>query len=537
MQYRSSTELANQFKIKREQLDNERNDKAKKEHVPIAHKRKNSEDLILQTKKRLFQSGESIQEKRIKLPMQNFRFQMSSKQGVTDSVYVTGETFGNSEVQHGIQDQLNFKQVKRKSVIPATSLDKFLAEQRLQKEHDINDLPNCKQVKRKSIIPATSLEQFPKKQSIHIGDETKTNNHTVADDLVDQEEINRDECAIDEEIGIDCSKEGTISRNPRFINLMYTSWHAVPEDTKKRMWEYTNSKFIIPLEGKAWVMTGFRDAWKRYKQKIKERFFDKNSTIEDMLAKRPSDIAEDEFRQLIEYWKDPTVQAMCEINSQNRKKQKWRHRMGPISFARVHVALAELQNCQNFGETADDVFTAVFGKEQPGRLRCYGRSVTASSLKKDEEDSKQKQKHANEITSRKEEMNEMREEIREEMKEEMRHFFSQLLQNNPGLNVRGMQWGVVSNIASPIDAGSAQAVKGQNLLQSSGSTHDPILQKNITTCYRSVLACKLNIHVITITAAAISNSGTSQDQNLSQKQMTLDDFNIPENFDRKVTLC
>ena len=28
---------------------------------------------------------------------------------------------------------------------------------------------------------------------------------------------------------------GTISKNPRFINLMYTSWHAVPEDTKKRM--------------------------------------------------------------------------------------------------------------------------------------------------------------------------------------------------------------------------------------------------------------------------------------------------------------
>ena len=105
---------------------------------------------------------------------------------------MTGETFGNSEVQHGIQDQLNFKQVKRKFVIPATSLDQFLAEQWLQKEHDINDLPNFKQVKRKSII----------------GDETKTDNHTVADDLVDQEEINRDECAIEEEIGIDCSTKG-----------------------------------------------------------------------------------------------------------------------------------------------------------------------------------------------------------------------------------------------------------------------------------------------------------------------------------------
>ena len=103
--------------------------------------------------------------------------------------------------------------------------------------------------------------------------------------------------------------------------------------------------------------------------------------------------------------------------------------------------------------------------------------MTTSSLKKDEEDSKLKQKHANEITSLKEEMNEMREEIREEMREEMRHLLVNCFKNNPGFNVWGMQQGVVSKIASPIDVGSAPAVKGQNPLQSSGSTHDTILQK------------------------------------------------------------
>ena len=35
---------------------------------------------------------------------------------------------------------------------------------------------------------------------------------------------------------------GTIARNPRFISLMYTSWHVVPNDTKKHMWEYVNVK-------------------------------------------------------------------------------------------------------------------------------------------------------------------------------------------------------------------------------------------------------------------------------------------------------
>ncbi|KAK4717465.1 hypothetical protein R3W88_015803 [Solanum pinnatisectum] len=48
MQYRSSAELANKVKIKREQLANERNDRAKKEQAPIPHKRKNFEDFIPQ---------------------------------------------------------------------------------------------------------------------------------------------------------------------------------------------------------------------------------------------------------------------------------------------------------------------------------------------------------------------------------------------------------------------------------------------------------------------------------------------------------
>jgi len=209
MQYRSSAELANKFKIKREQLANERNDRAKKEQAPIPHKRKNSEDFIPQqgkskllghksviqsssreelrtshmiagkgqTKQRLFQSGESIQEKGIKLPMNNSRFQTSFKEGVTASVHVTGTTLGNGEVQHDIEDLLNFKQVKRKSVRPATSIDLFLDKQQIHNEHDIHD----------PII----------------------NEHNKGlDDLVDQEELGGDECDVEEEIDIDCSTKG-----------------------------------------------------------------------------------------------------------------------------------------------------------------------------------------------------------------------------------------------------------------------------------------------------------------------------------------
>ncbi|KAH0657982.1 hypothetical protein KY289_026730 [Solanum tuberosum] len=122
---------------------------------------------------------------------------------------------------------------------------------------------------------------------MHIGDEIKTDNHTVADDLVDQEEIGGDECAIDEEIGIDCSTE-----------------------------------------------VGMR--------------------CQKILKSVCGNISIRSIRQLIEYWKHPTVQVVFQIH-------------------------------QNSRETTDNAFMAVFGKEQPGRLRCYGRSVTTSSLKKDEE--------------------------------------------------------------------------------------------------------------------------------------------------------
>ncbi|KAH0746230.1 hypothetical protein KY285_007887 [Solanum tuberosum] len=199
------------------------------------------------------------------------------------------------------------------------------------------------------------------------------------DDLVDQEELGGDECDVEEEIDIDCSTKerkevtfdkgqavgptnkivselsnfiGTIARNPRFISLMYTSWHAVPNNTKMLMWEYIN-----------WVMTGLRDAWRRHKQKIKENFFNKNSILEDMLAKRPDGIPDNQFRQLIEYWKHPTVQAICEMNSQNRKKQKWRHRMGPINFARVRVALRAAKD-NNEEPSKPEMFIAIRTKTE-----------------------------------------------------------------------------------------------------------------------------------------------------------------------------
>ena len=50
-----------------------------------------------QTKQRLFQFEESIQDNVTKIPMNNSRFHTSCKKDVTASAHVTGTTLGNGE--------------------------------------------------------------------------------------------------------------------------------------------------------------------------------------------------------------------------------------------------------------------------------------------------------------------------------------------------------------------------------------------------------------------------------------------------------
>ncbi|KAH0773672.1 hypothetical protein KY290_010809 [Solanum tuberosum] len=421
MKYRSSVELVNTFKIKREHVANELNNKATKKRVPIALKRKNSKDFIPQQRKsklvghksviqsssreelstshmivgkgqnkpRLFQSGESIQEKGFKLPMHNFRFRMSSKEGVTSFVHVSGTTLGIGEEQHDIQDLLSFKQINHTVVVV-------------------------------EYIPAPSIHEHNK----------------GLDALDDQEEISEDECAIDEEVDINCSTKGILKQKKVQGKTTCKNIHARNLEEREEV-TFDKGQAVGLTDKIVSKLTNFIGTM------AKNPRFINLIIVEDMLAKRPDDIPEAQFCQLIEYWKRPTVQAISEGNSKNRKQQQWRHRMGPINFARVCVALRatkenneepsqpkmfiatrtkmgkEIQadtqvaiNRQNSGETTDDAFRAVFGKEKPDRLRCYGRSVTTSSLKKDKETNKLKQKHANEISTLKEEINEMRVEVR-----------------------------------------------------------------------------------------------------------------------------
>ena len=82
-------------------------------------------------------------------------------------------------------------------------------------QHDILDLPNCKHVKRKSVIPSSTLDKFLKDQGIHKDDETKRDSNITSDvEFMHTSIINEHNKGLDdrveqeEEIDIDCSTKG-----------------------------------------------------------------------------------------------------------------------------------------------------------------------------------------------------------------------------------------------------------------------------------------------------------------------------------------
>ncbi|KAK7266973.1 hypothetical protein RIF29_19635 [Crotalaria pallida] len=134
------------------------------------------------------------------------------------------------------------------------------------------------------------------------------------------------------------------------------------------------------------------------------------------------------------YWRSDIVQDIAKKNAINRAKQKYLHRMGPVNFARIRAKLrakkkeeeevsqAEMfietrtsrngkeideetqsiigklkDSVQEPGKSAKKTFQSLLGKEKPGRVRCYGRTVTPSQFKRNEEIALIKKEHANEM--------------------------------------------------------------------------------------------------------------------------------------------
>nr|XP_025647848.1 uncharacterized protein LOC112742826 [Arachis hypogaea] len=97
----------------------------------------------------------------------------------------------------------------------------------------------------------------------------------------------------------------------------------------------------------------------------------------------------------------------------------------------TQAVIDKLDDLQEAGETPTNAFQKVFGKENPGRVRCYGRTVTKTSLKKNKEIDEIKKQSEEKVTALKTELDDHKQRLQglEDIVKLM------LQQTSPGMNV------------------------------------------------------------------------------------------------------
>ncbi|KAK7290062.1 hypothetical protein RIF29_04215 [Crotalaria pallida] len=169
-----------------------------------------------------------------------------------------------------------------------------------------------------------------------------------------------------------------------------------------------------------------------------------------------------------------TGHDIAKKNAINKAKQKYLHRTGPVNFARIRSKLLEKKensegvyqaemfietrtsrkgkkvdeetefvigklrdSVQESRESAEKTFRSLLGKERSDRVRCYGRTVTPSQFKKNEEIAALKKQYAEEKKEHENEMNKMKMLVR-----------SLLKQNNSNLDDEALDIMVENAIAN-----------------------------------------------------------------------------------------
>ncbi|KAJ1433250.1 putative transposase, Ptta/En/Spm, plant [Sesbania bispinosa] len=130
--------------------------------------------------------------------------------------------------------------------------------------------------------------------------------------------------------------------------------------------------------------------------------------------------------------------SQAEMFVETRQSQK-----GKEVDQETQNAITKLQDSINSSsETAGEAFQSLFGKEKPGRVRCMGRTITPTMLKKNDEIAALKKQHSEEMSSKSKQLKGMEALLRCFMK-----------QNNPDLDDEALD-NMMGNAITPHSSGS-----------------------------------------------------------------------------------
>ncbi|MQM07486.1 hypothetical protein Taro_040327 [Colocasia esculenta] len=167
------------------------------------------------------------------------------------------------------------------------------------------------------------------------------------------------------------------------------TWRAMSATHKDDVWEYVQRKYDIPAYLKEWVMKDLDQKWTSWKYELRNKYF--NPTLKQTEQQIPPDprVNVEQWKRVVQTWSSNSWKRYSDINKKSKSHHKYFHCAGTKSFADINEEETKIQEVKitqpsssssSSIASADDIYSQVFGKERPGRVRGVGTGPTPTSL-------------------------------------------------------------------------------------------------------------------------------------------------------------
>ncbi|XLU68325.1 hypothetical protein S245_027378, partial [Arachis hypogaea] len=150
-------------------------------------------------------------------------------------------------------------------------------------------------------------------------------------------------------------------------------------------------KFDIGERAKGWVFKTLDSSWRTYKSRLKNQYFKKNMPLVYNIKNCPRTVPLEHWKILVQFWSLDMIKAMKNPDRREPSRVNMfflthKSRDGKPMSEGTSKIFSELEDAivshpEKLESTnQDDILSQVLGKDQPGRVRTYGRGVVASDL-------------------------------------------------------------------------------------------------------------------------------------------------------------
>ncbi|MQL78952.1 hypothetical protein Taro_011395 [Colocasia esculenta] len=122
---------------------------------------------------------------------------------------------------------------------------------------------------------------------------------------------------------------GSMARNGDLLPIDVFDWRYMQEHNINECLELVKSKYELEDCHENYVVASLSKKWKDYKERLKKEYFNPDG---DNPCPHQF-IVEEQWKNLVQYWKSDTAKRISEINKGNRAKQQMVSTTGPKSIA------------------------------------------------------------------------------------------------------------------------------------------------------------------------------------------------------------